>query len=181
MLKSDSGVGRNCKSIPAIKFCRKMHLKGVLQLPGLPNSTSVSQEMDALFTGFKGCTDDRAEEIFERKTFERTKVLEQRQTTPDIQVPVAHLTNDDIPEIINGRPGDPLEKRPFDSHFTQQYILRSWLKVGLVPFTRQALTHPKVRHTLGDGGASAEMQEKMKAVQEEYGALKNPGEGAWYQ
>ena len=172
MLKSDSGIGRNCKSVRAVKFRRKMHMRGCLQLPGLPNSTSVSQEMDQLYTGFKGKTDDRAEEIFERKTFERAKVLEKRHTTPDIQVPVAHLTNDDIPEMINGRPGDPLEKRPFDLMFSQQNIVRSWLKVGFVPFTRAALTHPKVRHTLGEGGASAEMHEKMMAVKEEYGALK---------
>ena len=177
LVKSDRGIGRNCKSVAAIKFRRLMHLKGVYQLPGLPNSTSCSQEMDALFGVFKASTDDKAEEIFERKTFERAKVLKERTTTPDIEVPVAHLTNNNIPEIINGKPSDPLEKRPFNLQFSPENLVRSWLAIGFTPFTREALNHKKVRHTLGDGGASDEMKEKLEAVQQDYGELREKVKG----
>ena len=132
-----------------------MHLRGVYMLPGLPNSTGVSQEMDHLFSSFKHECDSKAEVIFERKTYLREKAVEESKTATDIEIPVAHLTNDDIPEIVNGKAGDPLEKRPFESHFCKEVIGRSWIAIGFTPFTRQALHRKKVRHTLGEGGGQA--------------------------
>ena len=81
--------------------------------------------MDNLFSNFKSATDEKGEAIYERKMFERAKVLEQRKTTPDIQVPVAHLNNDDIPEIVNRKPDDPMDRKPFDSHFTSTHLSKS--------------------------------------------------------
>ena len=79
-------------------------------MPGLPNA--VSQEMDYPYGTFKGDTDAKTEEIFERKTYERAKLVEQLKDTPNIQIPVAHLTNDNIPEII-GKHEDAIKDQPF--------------------------------------------------------------------
>ena len=61
MIKSDSGQGRQCKSERSIKFREDMHRLGMHMMPGLPNSTSATQEMDDVYTTFKGMTDARAE------------------------------------------------------------------------------------------------------------------------
>ena len=59
---------------------------------------------------------------------------------------VVTLNNNDLPRVINGRPGDPIEKRPFARHFTKAKILSSVRKLGLYPIdAEQACSHPKVR------------------------------------
>ena len=59
---------------------------------------------------------------------------------------VVTLNNNDLPRVINGRPGDPIEKRPFARHFTKTKILSSVRKLGLYPIdAEQACSHPKVR------------------------------------
>ena len=177
LIKGDSGAGRNAKSVESIEFRRKMHLKGVYLMPGLPNATGVSQEMDNLYSIFKGDTDAKAEQIFERKTFERAKIVSQLKDTPEIEIPVAHLTNDNIPEIINGKPGDAIEDRPFDNSFTPKKLWGSWVAIGFTPFTRKALLHKKVRRTLGEGGASKEMKEVLESVSAKYADLKEKVKG----
>lgn len=101
--------------------------------------------MEKLLSAFKQSTDLKAEEIFEQKTFERATIIEQHKTTPDIEFPVAHthMTNLNIPETINGKPGDPLEKRLFDLHFTRERIWNSWMAIGFVPFSRKVLKHKR--------------------------------------
>ena len=108
--KCDSGPGRNCKSERSIQFRHDMHKLGFHLWPGLPNGTGVNQEMDDLFQNYKGDTDAKCEEIFRRKTFEQALAVEQMKKDQEIQIPVAHLTNNDIPEIVDGRPEDPIEK-----------------------------------------------------------------------
>jgi hypothetical protein len=39
--------------------------------------------------------------------------------------------------------------KPLKKHFTKEKIIKSWEKVGFVPFTRQCLQNPKVWHELG--------------------------------
>ena len=78
----------------------------------------------------------------------------------------AHLTNYDIPEIINGKPDDPIEDRPFDNNFTPEKRLKCFLAIGFTPFTREGLKHKKVRHELGEGGASEGMAALLRATQE---------------
>ena len=64
---------------------------------------------------------------------------------------VVGLDNDDLAVMINGKPNDPLEMRPFDRCFQKDRILSAWHKVGFIPFTRSCLQNPKVRHELGEG------------------------------
>ncbi len=46
------------------------------------------------------------------------------------------------------------------------------MNICLVPFTRQALKHPKVGHMLGKGGASQEMTVKLNELKSKYSSLK---------
>ena len=172
MIKTDSGPGRQCKSERSIKFCADMHQLGLHMMPGLPNSTSATQEMDDAYQTFKSATDKKSQKVFTRKIYCRAKAVEQHQLDDTVVIPVSHLTNDDIPEIINGKPGDPIEERPFDNKFTSERILKSFLNIGWTPFTRKALEHKKVRHMLGEGGASEEMKGTLESVQERYDSLR---------
>lgn len=58
------------------------------------------------------------------------------------------LTNADLPRVVNGTPDDPLEKRPFSFSFSRELVHAANVKVGVTPFTRNALNNPKVRHEL---------------------------------
>ena len=77
--------------------------------------------------------DNKAGEIFERKTYLREKAVEESKTATDVEIPIAHPTNSDIPEIINGKAGDPLEKLPYESHFCKEVIGRSWIAMDSLP------------------------------------------------
>ncbi len=120
-----------------------MQNEGVHMGPGLPNTTSATQEMDDWFQEFKGRTDLKAQDIFEKKTYDHAISLKNRNNNGIIKIKSAALTDDDLPAIINGHPNDPQEKRPFDLCATPQKIFKSWLKVGFVLFTRNALKHKR--------------------------------------
>ena len=95
-VKTDSGPGRNCKSKRSIKFRQDMHRNGVHLGPGLPNSTSATQEMDDWFQHFKGSTDIAAQTIFEMKLFNYSKAIRDCQNGEESTIKGAALTNDDI-------------------------------------------------------------------------------------
>ena len=173
MMKTDSGPGRQSKSERSIKFRADMHALGFHMCPGLCNATSVHQEMDDLYQLYKSRTDQKSQEVFAKKTYDRAMAVHAHKNDPSVKIPVAHLTNDDIPTIINGLPDDPIEKKPHDRTFTKKNMFKSFLKIGWTPLTREALRHPKVRHMLGKGGASADVQAKLKGVQARYDDLKD--------
>jgi hypothetical protein len=63
----------------------------------------------------------------------------------------------DLGRVINGRPGDPVEKKPFERAFTPDKILKSCEKLGLCPVDmRKALTHKRVRDDSNDGDRGKE-------------------------
>ena len=78
------------------------------------------------------------------------------------------LSNLDLGHVINGFPGDPVELRPFDYCFTQEKIIKTWIKVGFMPHTGNAALDPKVRHEMGDGGAPEEQRVRMEQLVEDY-------------
>ncbi len=134
-----------------------MQNEGVNMGPGLPNTTSATQKMDDWFQEFKERTDSQAQDIFEKKMYDHALSLKNCNNDDITKIKSADLSNDDLPAIINGHPNDLQERCPFDLCATPQKIFKSWLKVGFVPFTCNALKHKKVRHMLGEGGASEEM------------------------
>jgi hypothetical protein len=58
--------------------------------------------------------------------------------------------------FINGWPDDPVLLQPFDCHFNAKRIIKTWIVVGFMPMTGNAANGPKVRYTLGEGGAPPE-------------------------
>jgi len=61
ILKVDSGPGRLVANAESIRKREDFMERGLLIMLGLPNATSVNQEMDALFQGFKTASDARGE------------------------------------------------------------------------------------------------------------------------
>ena len=48
-------------------------------------------------------------------------LLKEKKEHPErkiVVLTVVSLSNDDLPRMINGRPEDPIKKRPFDRNFT---------------------------------------------------------------
>ncbi len=128
--------------------------------------------MDDLFQDFKGKMDAQAQDIFKEKTYKCTVSLKHQKEEGETKLKSAALTNDDFPTIINGQPDDLVEKQPFLCCTTPEKIFKSWMVVGFVPFTQNALSHKKVHHMLGEGGASVEMSAKVKETQQNYNCLK---------
>ncbi len=141
--------------------------------PGLPNATSCNQEMDDWFQGFKGKTYAQTQEIFKEKTYDYTVALKNQKEDGETEIKTAALKNDHIPRIINSRPEDPPEKRPFLKCTTPAKIFKSGMAASFIPITWNALNHKKVRHMLGEGGASKEIMVKQKETQKNYNQLKS--------
>lgn len=78
--------------------------------------------------------------------------------------------NLDLANLVNGWPGDPVELRPFDCHFTPERIIKTWIAVGFLPMMMMGnvANDPKVRHKLGDGGAPLEAAIWLEALHKEY-------------
>ena len=74
------------------------------------------------------------------------------------------FSNLDLANLVNGWPGNPVELRPFDCHFTLERIIYTWIVVGFLPMMGNAVNDPKVRHELGDGGAPSEAAIWLEAL-----------------
>jgi hypothetical protein len=107
--------------------------RGLIIIMGLPNATSVQQEMDALYGPFKSATYARGEKVVQAKLKQRGLA---RKNGERLQSAVLNLDFSDLPSIVNGTSDDKARDRPFNTHFTKDKILWSWRKVGFVPFTR---------------------------------------------
>jgi hypothetical protein len=73
-------------------------------------------------------------------------------------VATLNLDFNDLAIIVNGKPDDEGCNHPFDCHFTKEKILRSWAKVGFVPFTQKCLANVKVRRELGQHVQDARLE-----------------------
>ncbi len=78
------------------------------------------------------------------------------------------LSNLDLGHVINGFPGDPVELQPFDFCFTQEKIIKTWIKVGFMPLTGNVALDPKVGHELGEGGAPEEQLVRIEQLVKDY-------------
>lgn len=145
ILKLDAGPGRIIADVDSILRREEFFNLGLIILMGLPNATSVQQEMDALYGPFKSATYARGEDLAAKKLKERGIAMRAGEAV------TATLTLDfnDLATIVNGTADDPVEMKPFDKIFTKPQILSSWDKIGFVPFTRRCLENKKVRSELG--------------------------------
>ena len=134
-------------------------------IPSHPIPSHPAQEPDAIFGTYKKCCDDVTDDIVAerinaraaaetalRKLADATILAGTAPTRFDkTKLPKVELTNADLPRVVNGRPDDPMEKRPFSYSFSRELVHAGNVKVGVVPFTRNALNNPKVRRELEDG------------------------------
>jgi hypothetical protein len=154
LLKLDAGPGRIVASEEIILKRAEYFEKGLTILMGLPNATSVQQEMDALYGPFKTATYARGERVVELKLKERGEAI--RNGEPHSAV--LSLNFDDLSVIVNGLPDDDVSMQPFNLVFTKNKILKSWDKIGFVPFTRKCVQNPKVRTELGQHEADGTLE-----------------------
>ena len=188
----DSGPGRLAASYSNIEWRTQMKDVGLHLGLGCPNGTSVGQVMDDLFQTFKGACRTSTQELFNQKVYERMLKIRRRNQeegnnlTTKIAA-VVSLHQEDIPKIVNGSPGDPIDQRPFNKCFTPSRIKKCWSNIGLSPFTMNALTNKKIRHELGQSSIKtdryiiavqtppqevAEANSSINALNEEYQAIK---------
>jgi hypothetical protein len=69
----------------------------------------------------------------------------------------------DLGRIVNGRDGDPDEKRPFLFSFSKPKVLAAWRKLGAMQLKRACLRHPEVRSVAGGQGPDAGNLEALAA------------------
>jgi hypothetical protein len=146
ILKVDAGPGRIVSSQHVLAQREALFERGLIIIMGLPNATSVQQEMDVLYGPFKSATYARGEKVVQAKLKQRGLA---RKNGERLKCTVLNLDFGDLPTIVNGTSDDEERDRPFNAHFTKEKILWSWRKVGFVPFTRSCLTNKRVRKELG--------------------------------
>jgi hypothetical protein len=170
ILKVDAGPGRIVSSEAILLKREQLFERGLIILMGLPNATSVQQEMDALYGPFKSATYRRGEKVVQNKLRIRGLARKNGDVVPKA---VLNLDFNDLATIVNGKPEDDGCDRPFDWIFTKIKILGSWAKVGLVPFTRNCLKDKKVRKELGQHTED----EALENLQHKYDLLCDSIEG----
>ena len=120
VLKLDSGPGRIVASIDSIAKREEYLERGLIILAGLPNATSVQQEMDVLFGAFKSTTYARGERVLMEKMLERSNTRAaalEGGAAPAIRPPsLLSLGFDDLATIVDGKPGEDVNMKPFTKH-----------------------------------------------------------------
>ena len=192
LLKVDSGPGRMIANMQSLSKRAEFLEQGLFILMGLPNATSVNQEMDALYGAFKSATYARGELILTERL--RLKGLQNSARAAAAVTPVEEqggadddeeggeqdgaapvggrdrntilvsMGFDDLATVVNGKQDDEIGMKPFATNFTKEKILASWSKVGFVPFTRNCIKSKKVRHELGQ----REKDDALEEVQASY-------------
>ncbi len=174
ILKLDAGPGRIVSSADILLKREELYKRGLVIMLGLPNATSVQQEMDALYGPFKSSTYARGEKVVQQKL--RVRGLARRNGDKNLPPAVLSLDFGDLATIVNGRPDDEDRDRPFDSYFTKAKILWSWAKIGFVSFTRNCLTKKRVRKKLGQ----QKEDEALENLQYRYDVLVDAIEGSGF-
>ena len=173
ILKLDAGPGRIVSSEIVLAKREALFERGLIIILGLPNATSVQQEMDALYGPFKSATYSRGEKVVQQKLKERGLA---RRNGQQLSSAVLNLDFGDLPTIVNGTDTDDVKDKPFDLHFTEDKILWSWAKIGFVPFTRSCLQNKRVRKELGQHNKDAALED----LQLRYNLLVDDIEGAGF-
>ena len=130
IVKIDTGPGRLGASLKNIERREAALMKVIILLLGLPNSTSVSQELDWLFRIFKGMCRERTLALFAEKIKHRA---DKRKAGEAQDANVVSLSNDDLPVIVNGRVTDSLKNRPFDACFTRENVRKTFFRLVIAP------------------------------------------------
>ena len=156
MIKIDSGPGRNNEEMLV-----SLRLRGFYLLPGLPNSTHVTQETDQNYGMFK---------TYQRSNLEVLTALCIRfRTTLTVSDLVTIVFGGQVKKenTITGASYNLELEEAFDKAFSRLSNLKSWLKVGAVPLTRACMYHKDVVHEIVDD------EDGTIVIDEEEGAGEN--------
>jgi hypothetical protein len=161
--------------------------QGLLILMGLPNATSVNQEMDALYGAFKSATYARGEVILTERLRLKglrnsARAIATEEGDDDMEEgeqqdaagghdrsprpALVAMGFEDLATVVNGEQGDEIGMKPFAKNFTKEKILASWSKVGFVPLTRKCINSKKVRHELGQRQRDESLEEIKASLYE---------------
>jgi len=149
LFKVDQGPGRS-----NIALLARLRAMGVYLFPSVPNSSSVTQEMDQIFDLFKSLTRGNVEALHDALL----------QVGGSVS-----LGRNDICRIVFGGSYDlgggvsvQLEEA-FERAFGMDRMLHGFAKVGCVPLTRNCLSNPKVRvELLASDDVENETEQEMR-------------------
>jgi hypothetical protein len=136
ILKVDSGPGRT-----NLEMLARLRLLGLYLVPGVPNTTSQTQETDQNYGPFKGCFRNNI------------RLLSQARFDGGLSINVS-----DLPLLVFGgkcsKTGVEL-RDSFTVAFSVEANLSCWRKCGAVPLTRLPLESNLVRRELPTGAVAA--------------------------
>jgi hypothetical protein len=101
ILKVDAGPGRKVSSKKLLLKREQLHERGLSIIMGLPNATSVQQEMDALYGAFKSSTYAHGKKVVQHKM--RIQGLA-RRNGDKLPPAVLNLDYNNLATIVNGGP-----------------------------------------------------------------------------
>ena len=110
-----------------IKMLERLRVRGIYVVPGVPNSTEVTQEMDQLYGQFKSLCRSKL------RTLVRHRHADKKTVTYSIDYFWRHrLCNVDAPDI-------------FAESFSKERCKAGSEKIGAIPLTRKCLESDAVR------------------------------------
>ena len=167
IVKTDSGPGRLSKEANSLDFREQLAAMGVHILLPLPNATSCTAEMDQLFEKFKPACLKSALRVTSKNMQLRMQVRMEKKAAAKMVINVdgdeesdeydddeedskrkgrsicdVSFSDLDLANLVNGWPGNPVELRPFDCHFTPERIIKTWIAVGFLTMTGNAVNDP---------------------------------------
>ena len=179
-INCDTVPGRLQASYTNVEWQSKMK-DPVLRIGiGCPNATSDGQVMDDFFQTFKGYCRTSTQDLLNENIYNRMiKIRErnlQENRLDNKKIPrVVALHQGDLSVIVNGRPNDPIDKRPFNRCFTSLKIKKCWSNIGLSPFNMNALKNKNIRHEIGETESNihvGETSQDIKKLSKDYEATK---------
>ena len=134
LIKVDCGPGRK-----NIEMLAELRARGFYLYPGVPNTTSVTQETDQNYGPFKTTFRKNLDNLVSQRK------LEKKSTT--IQ---SHLIGLLVFGGVDPETNIECCSNAFEDAFNKKKCLDAWKKVGAAPLTRACLDSKKVRHELGE-------------------------------
>ena len=157
LIKIDSGPGRTNEVMLA-----NLRLLGFYLYPGVPNTTSVSQETDQNYGLFKSIFRENLDSIVQGR------LAANKSTSIKSSLIGLLVFGGEDPETKQGS-----FKNAFAQSFSKEKCLQAWAKVGAAPVTRACLKSTKVRHELG----ADEEDDPMAAIYHNMQSLNNTSVG----
>ena len=131
----------------------RLRMKGIILYPGVPNTTSVSQETDRNYAQFKLVYRENLE------NFAASRERNGKSTSASIVLIGMFVFGGIDPEMGNKY------KDAFQAGFSKERNLSAWRKVGAAPLTRACLQDEQVRHDVCENDEEDPMSAELQKIQ----------------